>query len=109
MAKNQAVGGSPTSVVVADFDGDNALDIVTGNPDGGSISILKGAGDGTFLQQITMAEFGDPDDPKQWEFIRTFSPYHNVKRDAKYPRTLFTTSTRDDAFTRGTHERWWRG
>jgi len=43
-----------------------------------------------------MAEFGDPDDPKQWEFIRTFSPYHNVKRDAKYPRTLFTTSTRED-------------
>ena len=43
-----------------------------------------------------MAEYGDPDDPSEWEFIQTFSPYQNVKKDAKYPRTLFTTSTRDD-------------
>jgi prolyl oligopeptidase len=43
-----------------------------------------------------MAEYGNPDEPKEWEFIRTFSPYHNLKADAKYPRTLFTTSTRDD-------------
>ncbi|MFN0151336.1 MAG: prolyl oligopeptidase family serine peptidase [bacterium] len=43
-----------------------------------------------------MAEYGDPDQPEEWEFIRTFSPYHNVKAAAKYPPTLFTTSTRDD-------------
>jgi prolyl oligopeptidase len=43
-----------------------------------------------------VAEYGDPDVPREWEFIRTFSPYHNVKRETKYPRTLFTTSTRDD-------------
>jgi prolyl oligopeptidase len=43
-----------------------------------------------------VAEYGNPDDPKEWEYIRRFSPYHNVKPDAKYPRTLFTTSTRDD-------------
>jgi prolyl oligopeptidase len=43
-----------------------------------------------------MAEYGNPDDPKEWEFIRTFSPYDLVKKDVKYPRTLFTTSTRDD-------------
>ncbi|MFN3964974.1 MAG: prolyl oligopeptidase family serine peptidase [Silanimonas lenta] len=43
-----------------------------------------------------MAEYGDPDDPAQWEFIRRFSPYHNVKPDVKYPPVLFTTSTRDD-------------
>jgi len=43
-----------------------------------------------------MAEYGNPDDQQEWEFIRTFSPYHNVKQDVKYPRTLFTTSTRDD-------------
>jgi prolyl oligopeptidase len=42
------------------------------------------------------AEYGDPDLPDEWEFIRTFSPYHNVHADVKYPRTLFTTSTRDD-------------
>ncbi|GAA4419315.1 prolyl oligopeptidase family serine peptidase [Georgenia halophila] len=43
-----------------------------------------------------MAEYGDPDDPEQWEFIRTFSPYHLFDPDGDYPPVLFTTSTRDD-------------
>jgi prolyl oligopeptidase len=43
-----------------------------------------------------MAEYGDPDDPEQWEFIRTFSPYHLVDPDRTYPPVLLTTSTRDD-------------
>ncbi len=43
-----------------------------------------------------MGEYGNPDIPEQWSFIRTFSPYHNVVKSTKYPRTLFTTSTRDD-------------
>jgi prolyl oligopeptidase len=41
-------------------------------------------------------EYGDPDDPKQWEFIKDISPYHNLRRETAYPRTLFVTSTRDD-------------
>lgn len=43
-----------------------------------------------------MAEYGDPDKPEEWAFIKTFSPYHLVSADADYPPTLFTTSTRDD-------------
>jgi prolyl oligopeptidase len=43
-----------------------------------------------------MGEYGDPDDPAQWAYIGKYSPYHNVTRDIKYPRALFTTSTRDD-------------
>ncbi|MCM2258768.1 MAG: prolyl oligopeptidase family serine peptidase [Vicinamibacteria bacterium] len=43
-----------------------------------------------------MAEYGDPDKPEEWKYIQTFSPYHLVKKDAKYPPVLFTTSTRDD-------------
>jgi prolyl oligopeptidase len=43
-----------------------------------------------------MAEYGNPDVPEEWEFIRTFSPYHNVRKEVKYPPILFTTSTRDD-------------
>ena len=43
-----------------------------------------------------MAEYGNPDNPKEWAFIQTFSPYHNLKDGVKYPPTLFTTSTRDD-------------
>jgi len=43
-----------------------------------------------------MSEYGDPDDPADWEFMRRWSPYHNLRREARYPRILFTTSTRDD-------------
>ncbi|MFM7846393.1 MAG: prolyl oligopeptidase family serine peptidase, partial [Planctomycetota bacterium] len=43
-----------------------------------------------------VAEFGNPDEAKDWEFLKHYSPYHNVKSDVKYPRILFTTSTRDD-------------
>ncbi len=43
-----------------------------------------------------MAEYGNPDDPAQWSFIKSFSPYHNVKSGEKYANVLFTTSTRDD-------------
>lgn len=43
-----------------------------------------------------MAEYGDPDDPAQWEFIKTFSPYHLWRADGHYPPVFFTTSTRDD-------------
>ncbi len=43
-----------------------------------------------------MSEYGDPDDPRDWAFIRTYSPYENVKKDAKYPPVLFTSSLRDD-------------
>lgn len=43
-----------------------------------------------------MGEYGDPDDPAQWSYIRGFSPYHNVEEGVAYPRTLFMTSTKDD-------------
>ncbi|MEO3747978.1 prolyl oligopeptidase family serine peptidase [Plantactinospora sp. B5E13] len=43
-----------------------------------------------------MAEYGDPDDPADWEFLRRYSPYHNVRADRRYPPVLLVTSTRDD-------------
>lgn len=43
-----------------------------------------------------VAEYGDPDKPEEWSFIKTFSPYHNLKEGEKYPPVLFMTSTRDD-------------
>ncbi|MDE2047616.1 MAG: S9 family peptidase [Betaproteobacteria bacterium] len=43
-----------------------------------------------------MAEYGDPDRPDEWAYISKYSPYQNVKPGVKYPRVLFTTSTRDD-------------
>ena len=44
------------------------------------------------------AEYGDPDDPDDWEFIRTFSPYHLLDESERrsYPPVLFWTATSDD-------------
>ncbi|EJZ13949.1 prolyl oligopeptidase, partial [Mycolicibacterium fortuitum subsp. fortuitum DSM 46621 = ATCC 6841 = JCM 6387] len=43
-----------------------------------------------------VAEYGNPDDPADWEFMSKYSPYQNISKDAKYPPILITTSTRDD-------------
>lgn len=43
-----------------------------------------------------MAEYGDPDVPEQWSFIRTWSPYHLLRKDARYPKPFYWTNTRDD-------------
>jgi prolyl oligopeptidase len=43
-----------------------------------------------------MAEYGDPDNPDDWAFIREYSPYQNLREGVDYPRVLFTTTTRDD-------------
>lgn len=56
------------------------------------------------------AEYGDPDDPADWDFIRTFSPYHLLDGsegsdasgegtgggEVEYPPVLFWTATSDD-------------
>lgn len=42
-----------------------------------------------------MAEYGNPD-TADWEYIRTFSPYHLFDAGRDYPATIFMTSTRDD-------------
>lgn len=43
-----------------------------------------------------MAEYGDPDSVDEWAWISAYSPYQNVKPGVRYPKVLFTTSTRDD-------------
>ncbi|WP_346960410.1 prolyl oligopeptidase family serine peptidase [uncultured Arthrobacter sp.] len=43
-----------------------------------------------------IAEYGDPDVPEQWEFIRTFSPYHLLRDGVEYPETFIWTATSDD-------------
>ncbi len=43
-----------------------------------------------------IGEYGDPDKPEEWAFIKTFSPYQNVRKGVKYPPVLFATTTRDD-------------
>jgi prolyl oligopeptidase len=43
-----------------------------------------------------MGEYGNPDIREEWEFIKKYSPYQNLKKDANYPEVFFMTSTRDD-------------
>ncbi|MET4096451.1 prolyl oligopeptidase family serine peptidase [Arthrobacter sp. UYCu712] len=43
-----------------------------------------------------IAEYGDPDVPEQWEFIKTFSPYHLLRDGVDYPETFIWTATSDD-------------
>jgi prolyl oligopeptidase len=43
-----------------------------------------------------MEEYGDPDLPGDWAFLKEISPYRNVKPGVAYPPALFMTTTRDD-------------
>jgi len=43
-----------------------------------------------------VGEYGDPDKPEEWAYIKKYSPYHNLKEDTKYPEVFFVTSTKDD-------------
>ena len=46
--------------------------------------------------QSWIAEYGDPQIPEQWDFIRRYSPYHLASADRNYPPILITTNRTDD-------------
>ncbi|RZU60543.1 prolyl oligopeptidase family serine peptidase [Zhihengliuella halotolerans] len=46
-----------------------------------------------------IAEYGDPDVPEEWDFVRTFSPLHRLDEmdaEAVFPASLIWTATSDD-------------
>jgi prolyl oligopeptidase len=43
-----------------------------------------------------IAEYGDPDNPDDWEFLKEISAYHAAVPGRPYPRILIATSRRDD-------------
>ncbi len=43
-----------------------------------------------------VGEYGSSDDKEQFEFLRPYSPYHNIRYDANYPSTMVLTAERDD-------------
>ncbi|MDF0494060.1 prolyl oligopeptidase family serine peptidase [Bradyrhizobium yuanmingense] len=43
-----------------------------------------------------IAEYGDPDKPDEWEWLKTYSAYHNVRDGQAYPPILIATTRRDD-------------
>jgi prolyl oligopeptidase len=40
-------------------------------------------------------EYGSADDPAQFQYLRAYSPYHQVKKGVKYPAVLFITGDSD--------------
>jgi hypothetical protein len=51
---------APFDVALADLDGDGRLDVVVSHADAGRISVLPGAGDGSFLEPRRFAAGGSP-------------------------------------------------
>ena len=43
-----------------------------------------------------IAEYGDPDNPADWQFMRRFSAYHAAEAGRPYPPILIATTRRDD-------------
>jgi prolyl oligopeptidase len=43
-----------------------------------------------------VGEYGSPSDPVEGAFLKSISPYHNVKAGVNYPEIFFVTSTKDD-------------
>ncbi len=43
-----------------------------------------------------ISEYGDPADPVEGAFLRSISPYHNLKSGTHYPEPFFITSQADD-------------
>jgi prolyl oligopeptidase len=43
-----------------------------------------------------MSEYGNPDVPEDWAYMKAWSPYQLVSKDADYGEPYFWTTTRDD-------------
>ena len=84
------VGTNPSSVVVADFNGDGFLDIAIANQGDSSISLFKGHGDGTFTQFP-----GSPFKLPNTGAIKESNPVAMVS--ANFRNKTFSTSTNSSA------------
>jgi prolyl oligopeptidase len=47
------------------------------------------------------SDYGDPDDPEQYRWVRAYSPLHNIRAGVRYPPTLITTGDHDDRVVPG--------
>ena len=47
------------------------------------------------------SDYGSADNPKQFPFLRAYSPLHNLRPGTKYPATLITTADHDDRVVPG--------
>lgn len=47
------------------------------------------------IARFWIAEYGSSEDPEQLDWLREYSPYHNVRAGTRYPPVLFTTADGD--------------
>jgi prolyl oligopeptidase len=47
------------------------------------------------------SDYGDPDDAEQYQWVRAYSPLHNVRSGTAYPPTLLLTGDHDDRVAPG--------
>ncbi len=47
------------------------------------------------IAKLWIPEYGSSDDPKQFEWLYAYSPYHHVKQGVEYPAILFMTADTD--------------
>ncbi|MCA1567141.1 MAG: prolyl oligopeptidase family serine peptidase [Acidobacteria bacterium] len=47
------------------------------------------------IARLWIPEYGTADNPRQFTYLHTYSPYHRVAAGAKYPATLITTAESD--------------
>lgn len=47
------------------------------------------------IAKLWVPEYGSADDPKQFEWLYAYSPYHHVKPGVEYPAILFMTADTD--------------
>jgi prolyl oligopeptidase len=47
------------------------------------------------IAKLWIPEYGTADDPKQFEWLYAYSPYHHVKKGVTYPAILFMTAESD--------------
>jgi prolyl oligopeptidase len=47
------------------------------------------------IARLWIPEYGDPDDPEQFRWLRAYSPVHHVRPGTGYPAVLLTTAESD--------------
>ncbi|EIM28552.1 MULTISPECIES: prolyl oligopeptidase family serine peptidase [Microvirga] len=60
------------------------------------ISLFSPYHRGHNIPQRSAPQYGNPDDPVEGGFVRSISPYHNVRAGVTYPEPFFEDSTNDD-------------
>ncbi len=52
--------------------------------------------DKLYIGRAWVPEYGDPEDPRDREYLEKYSPYHSIKPGARYPSVFIYTGLNDD-------------